>query len=822
MTGNSNSNKVIVFTLGTGGRKTAEIIHQYEQEHEPNLEIEYVPIESTSFNSNSLPNEFEGIPLDTNDRIKKEFEQAKEDPTVPFLSLFHNLHNEGATRNPAVGRFLLERHDKRVKKSIRNTLQSTLTRQDSEASIWLVATGSGGTGAGMLPLVAPMVREAANGVQSKFNLDIYVNAMVTVSELRTDGQELDPEGSAEYYVNSSNTLQALASLQSLKSSGFDSEEERPDLIETPIASTMDSIDIGEPPLDGLFIAPMEEQNAEESRWDGDKRNSYLAQVNFKLASTLLGLSSVSADDDMGNLYNKLSDGFYTIDATQVRATVEEAKELLDSEDAIRQGRTDLNKLESHVSDIKDMAETLEKIQEADFDPGEIPDSVEEISNEVAGRASQFVKDTSALDLTEAGFEEIERSISRIVSDIPAREASEDQFENDLQRNSPADFEPEQFIPHKLIGKYVFQNQILARVEAELEDHPFEERIEELWEKNENNLDSEVAGLSNSDPQDKYKQALDPYLASWENDIETKLSKTSWLKHGKRKRLKQQLQEIRETREELQALFREFDRLESLKERISDAELPALETEFNSVETLLEDRQDTGERLVSEKQNRIQTLENTRDAYSGRVSPTDNFHRSVGDIPLDVTSSEDLSRQSLDDTDNLFDLIDAGLLDRDTILQQIATGMDIISEPLEDSFAEDSFDSESLLNRILIPMTSPDNSRVLTMEGESRNGLGSIKSRNDVDEMLSLSKIDAPFAVTFVMLHGNVTLANASEFRVVQEQWEQGTLQRLLGSDIELPQYNAYPELVPSVPAPTDQYIVEAASASSATDRVSGE
>ncbi|KPN29261.1 hypothetical protein SY89_03495 [Halolamina pelagica] len=368
------------------------------------------------------PDEFEEIPLDTDERIKKEFEQAKQDPSVPFVGRNHDLYIEGATRNPGTGRLLLERHDRRVKRSVASKLRSALSSQDDSASIWLVGTGSGGTGAGMMPLLAAMIRQAANGIESRYGVDIFINALVTVSELRTDGQELDPEGPAEYYVNSCNTLQALAALQDTESSPFDGGLARPDAIETPVASTTDAIDISEPPLDGLFMAPIDEQAAEKSKYDGDLQNNYLARVNFKLASTVLSLLSVSGSDP-GNVYNRLEHDFYTIDVANVTATVDAAKQLVESKDTIRTVKAEKAALEEHLEALDALNDGIGTLRASSFEPGQIPECIEEISSEVAGRRDRFVKATSALDLTAASFEEIEQSMERITDELSTATAT---------------------------------------------------------------------------------------------------------------------------------------------------------------------------------------------------------------------------------------------------------------------------------------------------------------------------------------------------------------------------------------------------------------
>lgn len=795
-----NRDKVFVITVGTGGLRTGQRLHAMEQELEPDLDMEYIPIESATIDNESTPNEFYGIPLSTNDRIKKEFAQAQEDPTIPYVTPFHSLNIQGATRNPAVGRFLLERHDERVKRSIGNEMRSTLDMQDNSVSIWLIGTASGGTGAGMLPLLAPLVRSAADGIESKFDLDVRVNAMVTVSELRTDGQRLDPEGRAEYYVNSSNTLQALATLQNIDTGG-DTETRSVDRIRTPIARTMDQIDIETPPLDKLFIAPIEEAKVDTSRYDSDRRSSYLSRVNFKLAATVMALSVVSAGD-IGNTYNQLNSDHYTVDGANIEATVQPALDLLDAQEVIRSERDEKERLESCKEALEQLQADIDTLCSTEFEAGSIPDVAEDISSEIAGRLSRFTDAASVLDVTQADFDEIESSMDRVVSDMPQRTADEDDFSNSLDDNEPEDFDQGQFVPHQVVAQHVFLNLILTRIEAKLEDHAFEQRVEDLWTKNEEELDAEVQGLADSDYVGRYEQGLEPYLDASETEVENELAETPWYKRGKRKRLQNKLDEIQATREQLRKLFDEYEHLESLQERLANTEIPMRETQLESVKELLQARQSVAQRLIGQKTNNISTAENRRETCQQRVSPIENFSGSIGDIPLGIGSIDELSRKSLTDATSLFDLIDDGLLDKDTILRQISSALDIVSEPLEDNFANSgAYESNRTLEKVHIPMTSRKNSDVLSMSGEVESNLQSINSRHDIGTVLSNCWVDDPFGLTMIILHGNVDLQNASEFRVVQERYRQGTLDQLLGSDIDLAHHAAFPELIPGVQPP---------------------
>lgn len=803
---------------GTGGLKTGWWIHKLMNDLDVEQSVEFVPIETSSIDRNATPDEFEEIPLDTDERIKKEFQQAKEDPSVPFVGRHHDLYIEGATRNPGTGRLLLERHDRRVKRSVASKLRSELSNQDDSASIWLVGTGSGGTGAGMMPLLAAMIRQAANGIESRYGVDIFINALVTVSELRTDGQELDPEGPAEYYVNSCNTLQALAALQDTDSSPFDDGLERPDAIETPVASTTDEIDISDPPLDGLFVAPIDEKAAEKSKFDGDLQNNYLARVNFKLASTVLSLQLVSGSDP-GNFYNRLEHDFYTVDVANVTATVDAAKQLIESKDTIRTVESEKEALEEHLDDLEALNDGIETLRASEFDPGQIPECIDDISSEVGGRRSRFAKATSALDLTAATFEEIEQSMERVTDDLSMAAATPDDFDDRVGNKETGDFEPAQFVPHGTIGNYVFLRLILARIEAQLADHEFEQRIDELWERNEDDLDDSLVGLNESGPTRKYEEGIDPYLAESAAEVEAELSETSWYERGKRKRLKQTLREIERTREELDRLFRAFDRLQTLRNRVTTGELPPLQAELDALAEFLDRHYETGDELVSQRRSQIRTLGNRRDAHRDRVAPTDSFTGSIGDIPLQVDAERDISRQSLEGAETLFDLIDDGLLDRDQILRQIKTAMGVLSEPMEDTFEESGIGGREHLHRIVIPMTASGNSDVFSMDGDVQSNLDMIANNNDVEEMLNGCWVDDPFGITFVMLHGNVKLKNTSEFRVVKQRWHEGTLQRLLGSDIDLPHHNAYPELIPSVPGPLETRVDDAAT--STPDGVTG-
>lgn len=800
MTKDTTSRKAVVISLGTGARRTARWIHKMAVEYDVTPEFSFVSIETTSLDESGVPDEFLTIPLETDARVKKRFEQAKADEAVSYLNDEHELLVQGATRDPPVGRFLLEYHSRRVYEMITEQIRSAVTEADSELSVWILGTLSGGTGAGMFPLLSAMVHRIASDIGDDLNIDVYFNGLATVSEL-SENRRTAPGGVADYYVNTNNSLRAMATLLALPDAHGRPRNNGPDSIEMLVAPGLgeangllqSDFDIASPRLDALFLMPINEDNAEDADWEGDERTSYLARVNYTLASTVIGLSTTSGDNDLGNLYNKvLTDRLYTLDAASVRTSVKPALQLIDTENEIFAVRGQIDQLESNLEGMRELANDLETLRSATFESGVVPDVVSDISSPLAGRSSQLIEGVSSVAITDVEFDEVETHISRVLSEVPDREVGTDPFEDDQQANSIDVFEPDGFIPHAAVGRYTFLKMVLARVDAALEDHPFENRVEDLWEKNEAELEDEFAGLAGSDAPTRYEQALDPFLSNHESDIEDQIAATSIVSVRKQSRLSRQLSSIQATRNELKDLFEEYERLTSLQERIASAELPALGSELQETMDLVDTGIETASNLLEAKQNRLQNLEQTRQSYHDRV--VNMTAGRITEIPLNIDSTKNLSRETFESATDLFDLVDAGLIDNDSILRGINRAVGLLKEPMEDYFHEMADNQPS---RLLIPMTAPGNKAVFTLDGTAQPNMGAITANNDVTTQLNVGTIDTPFQLDFVMLHGNIRLANTSEFRLFTERWETGQIDTLLGKDVDVRQHRAYPELVPS-------------------------
>lgn len=805
MTDHTSSRSVLVVTLGSGPRRTSKWLFDLIDRYDVGPEFRFVTIESTELAGEEIPDEFLTIPLDTDSRVRKRFERAKQEDAVPFVNENHSLRTQGSTRVPNVGRFLFEYHSRRVYEMLTEEVDAAVDPGDSELSVWILASLSGGTGAGTFPLASAMVRQIADDIGDRYNIDVYLNGLGTVSELRAANRRVPPSAISDYFVNTNNSLQALSTLLTLPDAHGRPQVNGPTRLEMPVApdaGTADGLlepyfDVADPPLDALFLAPIDESRAQDAPWDGDERTSYLARVNYTLASAVLALSTTSSDNDLGNLYSKfLTDRLYTVDAASVRASVEPALDLLRTEKELFAVRSDIENLKSNVAALKSLADDLTTLRSTDVDPGAVPEPATDVSTPLAGRSSQLVEAVSTLNVTEVSFEEVEREISRVLSDVPERSAAEAPLADDLHANDVADFEADRFVPHVRVGQYVFLKMLLARIDAERETHPFEDRVRELWEKNEGDLEESFAGFENADSSTQYEQAIDPFLAGHESDLEDQLMAASIVSVRKKRRLKRKLESLRKTRQELKRLFQEYERLQELRERIARGELPALGSELQETTDLIQTGVDRGSKLLQSKRNRLENLERTRETYRDRVTATTSGR--IREIPLEINSTENLSRETLEEASDLFDLVDSGLLTRDSILQEVDRAMGLLEEPLEDNF-HDLADNQP--SRMLIPMAASGNAPALRMDGTAQPSMGAITANNDVTKQLDAGTIHAPFRLEFVMLHGNVRLANSSEYRVLRERWEEGEVHRVLGEDVDFTQHLAYPELVPELAQP---------------------
>jgi hypothetical protein len=268
---------------------------------------------------------------------------------------------------------------------------------------------------------------------------------------------------------------------------------------------------------------------------------------------------------------------------------------------------------------------------------------------------------------------------------------------------------------------------------------------------------------------------------------------------KRSRLREQIASLEATREELSQLFHEYTQLQERRDRLAESELPALGSELETMTNTVARAHQTCESLRDAKRAHLNTLTQQQSSLHDRLTtPTTGR---ITEIPLAVDSTESLSPESFSDATSLFDLVDSGLIERDHILRGVNRAMGLLEEPLEDNFHEQA---ENQPQRVLIPMTNAENTAVLSMDGVTQPSMGSITANNDVNTQLDTGIIDTPFQVDFVMLHGNVRLANSSEYRVIRERWENDQSHQLFGESVDLSHQLAYPELVPALGFPAPQ------------------
>ncbi|MCU4744388.1 tubulin-like doman-containing protein [Natronoglomus mannanivorans] len=765
-----NERKHIVISVGTSGFRTAKTLNRLVRKHGLEEQFKFVTFETAALSDSTVPPTFETVELRRDDAAGQRFEQWKSD--VPWLDEDLDLAKQGATSKPPIGRFLLEYYHDQVDNSIDQLLREFVDPVETdELSAWLVGALSGGTAAGMLPLLSVILSDIMDDFGDEHDIEARIAATATLSKFESRRRRTTLGPIPSYFVNTNISLRQFATLLNVP----DATGRRPNPY--PLTIQMDTapdsqvrcqeFTVEEPPLDALFLLPIDEERMNAASFAEDEFENYREQVNWALSNAILSVTQ--AADGIENIFTrKLKDRILTVSTTGVRVPIDEAFTYFDRVDDIESLDEELEAARKRQTELRQTVDALEQSIAVEDDVA-VPDPIVSLSQPVASVTDRIRETVDSLPLTSTSTDELRAHARRIAGRLNESEGP---------------------IPHETLATAVFYRVAASRVEDTLQTHEFEATVEEFWAKNEETLSDRAPSAADADAVRKYERGVRPVLQEKRAAIEERREQIRTIRVRKRKRLQEDLDAVESRLAEIEHLYDEYTSLQQLRDELDEQLLPDVRLEFeqhvDSLEVKLESIKSDIQELRSHRQDKRAELEAARTRLEGARQ------NSIRMLPLNTNSLEDVSRRTLEDAGTIGDLVDSGVVDRDALVDALRLALrKHLDEPIED-YMHDALSNRSQGKLALL--THDENQNVLSLSASTGQDVSTVLASQDIDSKLSVSGVDAPFTVTLIALYEDVYLDNTSEYRRITELWERGELADLFGEEVAFDRNIAYPQL----------------------------
>ncbi len=812
--------KHLIISVGTSGFRTARTLYRLVNEHGLGDQFKFVSIETAALDDEDVPESLEAVELRRDDAAAQRFEQLKAD--VPWLDERLELANQGATSKPPIGRFLLEYYHSTVYNSVDQILGEFVDPYETdELSTWLIGALSGGTAAGMFPLLSSMVERIVGSYADQYDIEPRLLAAGTVSKFEHRHQQTTLGPIPSTYVNTNISLQQFTTLLNIPDETGQCPDPYP--VTLPMDAAPDSnvlddeFEITEPPLDALLLLPVDEERMYNASRRGDNEvENFRERVNWTIASAVLSITQT--DDGFENITTRTFDNrLMTVSAASVRVPLDEVStyfEKFDEQEALDQVIDVLEEWEDELEDSVDRVDRLlahveETTDEDSTDEDWIASNeIEELSTPVASDLSRIRQTVTSLSLASIAVENLETHANGIVeSDTPTAVRLE-RVRQTIDDLALADADTEDLrtyadrlatriegdddaIPHGTIARLVFYQLVADRIDDELDVHEFVTEVEDFWIDNNETMTDRAPGLDDAGAVEKYEQAIRPALREKRSTIKAKRENTRSIRIGVRRTLKDRLDAVEQRLGVFDHLHDEYTSLVALRETLDEQLLPDVRVTLrNHRDALLTELETLREEELQEFRNNKSDVESELASAKNRL--TGDRKNSIRMLPLNTDSMDEISERTLENAGNVHDLIDAGVVDQDDLVEALRQALaSHLDEPLED-YMHNSLNNMS--QGTLALLTDSDNRNALDLTNSSGQDAEAVMAAQDIDRRLDVKGIDAPFELTLVALYENVYLTNTSELRRIHERWECGTLDELFEDEVPFEQNIAYPQL----------------------------
>ena len=755
---------VTVIGLGSAGCRMLSAVEDAVDRYEPDPAFSYVAIDSSvpDLDANASA-EARKIHLDA---PTSRFSDDRE--KFDYLDASAELAYDGGTaRRRPVGRYCVDNAENvdPVVEELSGVLGAGSERVEGHPDahhVWLLSSLGGGTGSGLVPLLAGLVdmlspQAATFGIGSVPRLD----GLESTSSV--------PPGDLTLYYNAYAALRELRVLLGLGDG--DPYPLELELQSDPRSVESDSLALEESPIDAYGLIGTDQAAVAD--------DAYIRTRN-RIAADLIVDSAVETDLVAGRPAGGWTNDttLFSLDGGGFSAPVDDLREFYET--AAEREETDaaIERKETRHSSVEDALRgaraVLDRESVAALSDGEADDLP--ISPEAFAR----VRDEAAsVDLIHLDEPKLDSTIESAAEEI----------------------DPIGSIDDEALATYLLTGQLKRRAEAEVHSHPFPEEVEALADEVRDRIDDPVPG-ADADPVTRWEQTLEPLLRQRRRTIERAVDHTLPVRVFHRREQKSRLERLRERHAELRELKIEYERLREVRSLVVErheragedlrVERDRLEAEVNE---LREERTELAERR-DRLGRRLDALEDAlADPSSGRYST------------LPVAAPENADPDAVLSADSLRDLVGAdvvaGVAVTDALEETVARLGEAVSD--RDPVAVDS----DTHRRLALSISDPDRELIEITDDEVTVAGFGLPDPTPFERLDDVSGVPhgEPFSVHAVATYAPIALENTSEFGVVHEWYtdpdrDAGALFDRADAEERIARCFAYPELL-AADAPDD-------------------
>ncbi|MFD1597940.1 tubulin-like doman-containing protein [Halobellus rarus] len=745
---------VTVIGIGAGGCRMLEAVNDAVDRADPGPAFSSVAIDSRAQDLERLaPAGATSIHLEPPTTLL-----AKDRAEAGYLDESVELPPGGGTaRQRALGRYYVDNAEN--VDSVVNGLAEVLDEASEQLAdpsdthhVWLLSSLGGGTGSGLVPLIAGLVDTLSP------QADVFGIGSVPRLDMLADDPS-PPAGEPSLYYNAYAALRELRALL-----GLDDADPYPlelELRSQPRSLVSDSITLEESPIGAYGVFGMDQAEV--------ANGSYREAMNRTVANVIVD-STVETDLVAGRPAGGWTNDatLFSFDGAGFSAPIEEVREFYETAVELEGVDAESERIETRLPSVED---ALDVLQSAESRPLEtLLDEADDlpISRDVIKRVRNEVASLELPSPTDSG---VDAAIESVKKEISVDESVDD-----------------------VLAAYLVTQRVERRVDEELRSHPFSEEIEALTDEVRDRLDDPIPG-ENADPETRWERTLEPLLRQRQRLLERTIDDTLAVRLFHRREQQSKLERLRARYDRLRELRAEYERLRETSSLISERHEAAREDRWIEQERLEQEVEELREKRTELTDRRAQ-LEQRLDALDESLADPSSERYST----LPVEALENADPDQVLSADSLRDLVSAD------VVAAVA-----VADALEETVARLDETVCDRLRPVVDPVRYPQ--LALSVSDSDRDLIGMTDNAITVDgaelpDPTVLERFDDAydvrhadsFSVHAVATYASIALENTSEFGTIHEWYtdpdrDVGDLFDRTGAEDRIPRCFAYPELL---------------------------
>lgn len=678
---------------------------------------------------------------------------------------------QGVTRQRAVARYHVDEHYGDIYRFLETEFERFVDRRVErvgedvpEVKIWILNSLGGGTGSGSFPLIAAAVKDITSNMNEQFTIE----GLGSLSRLDHLDNGRMPDANPEYFVN---TYAALRELRALTNHDDDPDryplrvhvESNHDLFPD------DYIELEESPFSRYWLLGFDEEE------DGPR---YRSRINAIAAYVIYYVSAKKEnfpdDDDLRDVL------LYSVTGVEVSAPIERMHRYIDLEDELRELEEEIADHERRLEEINRAIEYLERVLSLDVSYDELPTDPAPVDAELVRKCRTRAAGFNAAEVNDEEFT-LDDTIEAVAETVEEHVPGEMSFDTD-----------------QVIVRF-FCALLAESLEQERVDHDFRDRVERAWNRHAGEIkeDEKFGFLEEEPPRSKWENGLEAYLRE---KGKAKVSQADQsLNPFKKRRLRQEAEEIKSEIQTLRRLHGEYEALDDIAEEARSRAQSARNSLKRRKQDLDDEREDLRSGRTS-KRNQLQTRKRER---SRRAKELADFRTTQHGTDLPVRDPEKLEKELFQDATSIASLADAELISEADVGRALANCLAndwVVENPIEDAPNIKKKDSSTTSLAVVLTHDENVNRRnLLEIELEDQQDLDQQFDRSFDRGLMGTESIADGFSIWLLSMFADMELRNTSEYATMDELFadDDRSVGDRLGSfsDEDVAARFAYPELV---------------------------